>query len=264
MDVLLVAIAGLTRRNIAYVAVYVGPLLSVASLVFGMAAAARLHRARGVHRPGRCHCDLRRVPVLGLRDLRPRDRPLVRVARAVLVAARHAYAAAYSSLLRSCSASARSCAPISASCRSLCSSPHGCSSVRRGDASLVLGAAAIALPFAYEIFRAGFYGTLVPLPALAKNATDVAVEPRVRLPARLRAAVSAVGPLRAAARFALRSDKRGAIAQRERILVARRSWRGHSWRCMSPCRRRLHARAHVPPGDVRVAVAELHAPAPTV
>jgi arabinofuranosyltransferase len=32
-------------------------------------------------------------------------------------------------------------------------------------------AAALALPVAYEIFRAGFYGTLVPLPALAKGAT---------------------------------------------------------------------------------------------
>ena len=30
---------------------------------------------------------------------------------------------------------------------------------------------AIAAPFAFEIFRAGFYGTLVPLPALAKSAT---------------------------------------------------------------------------------------------
>ncbi|MEO8551325.1 MAG: discoidin domain-containing protein [Kofleriaceae bacterium] len=31
--------------------------------------------------------------------------------------------------------------------------------------------AAAALPVAYEIFRAGYYGTLVPLPALAKSAT---------------------------------------------------------------------------------------------
>lgn len=30
---------------------------------------------------------------------------------------------------------------------------------------------AFALPIAYEIFRAGYYGTLVPLPALAKSAT---------------------------------------------------------------------------------------------
>ena len=40
--------------------------------------------------------------------------------------------------------------------------------------TLVLGAAAIALPFAYEIFRAGYYGTLVPLPALAKSASGAA------------------------------------------------------------------------------------------
>ncbi|HEY0254388.1 MAG TPA: hypothetical protein VGC41_22830 [Kofleriaceae bacterium] len=35
-------------------------------------------------------------------------------------------------------------------------------------------AIAFALPFAYEIFRAGYYGTLVPLPALAKSATATA------------------------------------------------------------------------------------------
>ena len=37
--------------------------------------------------------------------------------------------------------------------------------------TFALAAAAIALPLAYEIFRAGYYGTLVPLPALAKGAT---------------------------------------------------------------------------------------------
>ena len=37
--------------------------------------------------------------------------------------------------------------------------------------TLVLGACAIALPLAYEIFRAGYYGLLVPLPALAKSAS---------------------------------------------------------------------------------------------
>jgi len=36
--------------------------------------------------------------------------------------------------------------------------------------TLILAAAATALPIAYEIFRAGYYGTLVPLPALAKSA----------------------------------------------------------------------------------------------
>jgi arabinofuranosyltransferase len=38
--------------------------------------------------------------------------------------------------------------------------------------TLVLAAIGVALPLAYEIFRAGYYGTLVPLPALAKSATD--------------------------------------------------------------------------------------------
>lgn len=37
--------------------------------------------------------------------------------------------------------------------------------------TLVLAAAALALPVAYEVFRAGYYGVLVPLPALAKGAT---------------------------------------------------------------------------------------------
>jgi arabinofuranosyltransferase len=37
--------------------------------------------------------------------------------------------------------------------------------------TLWLAGAAIALPLAYLVFRAGYYGTLVPLPALAKSAT---------------------------------------------------------------------------------------------
>lgn len=37
-----------------------------------------------------------------------------------------------------------------------------------------LAVAAIALPLAYEVFRAGYYGALVPLPALAKSATSAA------------------------------------------------------------------------------------------
>ncbi|MCA9710760.1 MAG: hypothetical protein KDK70_33270, partial [Myxococcales bacterium] len=41
----------------------------------------------------------------------------------------------------------------------------------RRDA-LRLVAVALALPLAYEIFRAGYYGTLVPLPALAKSAAS--------------------------------------------------------------------------------------------
>ncbi|MEO8548727.1 MAG: hypothetical protein ABI678_02090, partial [Kofleriaceae bacterium] len=36
--------------------------------------------------------------------------------------------------------------------------------------TILLALAAIALPLAYEVFRAGYYGTLVPLPALAKGA----------------------------------------------------------------------------------------------
>jgi len=38
--------------------------------------------------------------------------------------------------------------------------------------TLGLAGAAIALPLVYEIFRAGYYGVLVPLPALAKSASS--------------------------------------------------------------------------------------------
>lgn len=40
--------------------------------------------------------------------------------------------------------------------------------------TVALAAIGMALPVAYEIFRAGYYGTLVPLPALAKSATESA------------------------------------------------------------------------------------------
>ncbi|MBS2532245.1 hypothetical protein KGQ20_05620 [Catenulispora sp. NF23] len=38
--------------------------------------------------------------------------------------------------------------------------------------TLMLCAAGVALPLAYEIFRAGYYATLVPMPALAKSASS--------------------------------------------------------------------------------------------
>jgi len=41
----------------------------------------------------------------------------------------------------------------------------------RRRAALALAGAAIALPLGYEIARAGYYGTLVPLPALVKSAS---------------------------------------------------------------------------------------------
>jgi arabinofuranosyltransferase len=44
----------------------------------------------------------------------------------------------------------------------------------RWRAIAALAAAGVALPVAYEIFRAGYYGTLVPLPALAKGAAGSA------------------------------------------------------------------------------------------
>lgn len=39
-------------------------------------------------------------------------------------------------------------------------------------ATLACAGLALAIPLAYEVFRAGYYGTLVPLPALAKSAAD--------------------------------------------------------------------------------------------
>ena len=43
-------------------------------------------------------------------------------------------------------------------------------------ATVGLAAAALVLPVGYEVFRAGYYGTLVPLPALAKGASNAAWE----------------------------------------------------------------------------------------
>lgn len=85
--------------------------------------------------------------------------------------------------------------------------------------TLVLVAAAVALPLAYEVFRAGYYGTLVPLPAIAKGAAGARwargfrylwdyVQPhRLWLPATVLAALLA---------FAVR---RRWIAGRDRIVV---------------------------------------------
>jgi arabinofuranosyltransferase len=42
----------------------------------------------------------------------------------------------------------------------------------RWRAAAWLAGCALALPVGYEVFRAGYYGALVPLPAIAKSATD--------------------------------------------------------------------------------------------
>jgi arabinofuranosyltransferase len=41
--------------------------------------------------------------------------------------------------------------------------------------TVALAGVAVALPLAYEVFRAGYYGVLVPLPAISKNATSTDV-----------------------------------------------------------------------------------------
>jgi arabinofuranosyltransferase len=83
-----------------------------------------------------------------------------------------------------------------------------------------LAAVAGALPLAYELFRAGYYGTLVPLPALAKSATgthwrrgliyllDFVHPAQLWLPIAILAAVTAV------------VIRRRALVGRDRIVVA--------------------------------------------
>lgn len=75
--------------------------------------------------------------------------------------------------------------------------------------ALALLGTAVALPAAYEVFRAGYYGVLVPLPALTKEASDAvwtrglayfanfAGPYRLWLPLMLLAALTACAPRRA-------------------------------------------------------------------
>lgn len=95
--------------------------------------------------------------------------------------------------------------------------------LRRPDARRTLLAllCAGALPAAYEIFRAGYFGVLVPLPALTKEASDAVwtrgfayfanfADPyRLWLPLMLLAALAAFLPVPRSARNSSRRRSRG-------------------------------------------------------
>jgi arabinofuranosyltransferase len=86
--------------------------------------------------------------------------------------------------------------------------------------TLALLGAGLALPIAYEIFRAGYYGTLVPLPALAKSASDAKWDQGMTYltnfarPYWLWLVLVALVPVLAIA------IRRGALASRDRVLAA--------------------------------------------
>ena len=84
------------------------------------------------------------------------------------------------------SVSGRSCGPTWPSSASWCSRRSVWLVRPRGRQLVALVGGFIALPVLYEIFRVGYYGTLVPNTALAKNASSVLLVRRLELPARLR------------------------------------------------------------------------------
>lgn len=86
--------------------------------------------------------------------------------------------------------------------------------------TVILVAAGAALPVAYEVFRAGYYGTLVPLPALAKSATAAKWERGLNYvidfyrPYRLWLPFFALVPV------AVIAARRIAFASRDRVLIS--------------------------------------------
>lgn len=87
---------------------------------------------------------------------------------------------------------------------------------RRG---LALAAAAIALPLGYELFRAGYYGVLVPLPALAKNAAGAAWLRGVKYFGDFAVPYLLFVPLAALALVGLGARRRGLLGRPARIVV---------------------------------------------
>jgi arabinofuranosyltransferase len=168
---ILVAVAAITRAPIEYLAVVLGLVLSVAALYLGMDGTRRLLRARGT---------------TGM---------IVPAGALVLVGVFPFWDYATSGLETGLSFAwialcwwllVRSDRP------KLCAFVFGLGPLVRPDLGIVsivffvalwalqrppwrttlkLVAIGIALPFAYEVFRAGYYGIVVPLPALAKSAT---------------------------------------------------------------------------------------------
>jgi arabinofuranosyltransferase len=84
---------------------------------------------------------------------------------------------------------------------------------------LALVSAALALPFAYSIFRAGYYGTWVPLPALAKSASSANWSRGLTFVGRFVGIYLLWIPLSALALLLGAGLKRGALATRDRVLI---------------------------------------------
>lgn len=168
---LLVVFGAPAGNKLAHVQVYLGLLLSVGSVIIGMAASARLYRDRdSMMLPGAV------IVVLGMY-------PFWDFATSGLeTGLGFAWLALCYWLLVTLRPERLLVSAITFGLGPLVRPDFGIVSIVMFVAAwllarpnwkqtLALGAAGIALPFAYEIFRAGYYGTLVPLPALAKSAT---------------------------------------------------------------------------------------------
>ncbi|MBA3502867.1 MAG: discoidin domain-containing protein [Myxococcota bacterium] len=171
---ILILFAAITRLRVEYIAVFLGIALAVTGLALGMDATRRLHRARG--------STAAIVPAGGL----------------IMVAIFPYWDYASSGLETGlCFAFVAFCwwLLVRGDKPRLSAFIFGLGPLVRPDlgiaaiaffavhwalhrppwrTTLKLLAIGVALPVAYEIFRAGYYGTLVPLPALAKSATDSA------------------------------------------------------------------------------------------
>jgi arabinofuranosyltransferase len=171
---LLVAFAAITRASIPYLAVFLGILLAVTAVYLGMDATRRLLRARGI------------------------TGPIVPAAALVVVGMYPFWDYASSGLETGLSfAWIALCwwLLVRGDRLKLCAFVFGLGPLVRPDLgigaivyfitlwalhrptwrnTLKLAAIGMALPVAYEIFRAGYYGVLVPLPGIAKSATNAA------------------------------------------------------------------------------------------
>lgn len=170
---ILIAFAGISRLRVEYLAVFLGLILAVGGVLVGMDATRRLLRARGS------------------------TAPIVPAGALVVIGVFPFWDYATSGLETGlCFAWIACCwwLLVTAERPRLAAFVFGLGPLVRPDlgigsvsffvvfwllhrppswrATLKLLAIGIALPLAYEIFRMGYYGTLVPLPALAKSATE--------------------------------------------------------------------------------------------
>lgn len=86
--------------------------------------------------------------------------------------------------------------------------------------AIALAASALALPVAFEIFRAGYYGALVPLPALAKSAADAQWSRGLDYVLNFALPYWLWWPAAALVVLAVLAHRKGRIAARDRVLVA--------------------------------------------